>query len=123
LRSEPLKNLYIGAHVFNPTKAKIAEYDDERIPTIFRIGLGYNFSDKVLVSIESEKDIEYDPSFKFGIEVIMKKYVYLRAGISTNPVLNTFGIGYALKRFKVDIAFSKHPVLDYTSHISMSYSF
>src|SRR4051812_44198172 len=58
LLAEPIKNLKIGAHIFNPTRAKLAEYDDERVPTIVRLGASYKFSEKTTWSIEEEKDID-----------------------------------------------------------------
>src|SRR4051812_44163939 len=57
IRAKPLKNLTIGVHIFNLTRTKLADYDDERIPTIMRIGADYKFSDKVFVALETEKDI------------------------------------------------------------------
>ncbi len=38
IQAKPIKALTIGAHVFNPTRAKISSYDDERLPTIIRLG-------------------------------------------------------------------------------------
>lgn len=121
--ANPVENLTIGAHIFNPWRAKYVDYNDERLPQIFRLGAGYNFSDKVLVTIESEKDLDKEIIFKAGIEYKIVKNLFLRTGISTNPVLNTFGIGFHFKNFTMDMAFSKHPVLDYTTHFGLSYHF
>ncbi len=119
--AEPIKNFVIGAHLTNPTKTKIADYQDERMPTIFRLGVGYTFSDKVTVSVEGMQELDEDIVFKTGIEYNIVKNLYLRTGISTNPVLNSFGLGLLFKNFKADMAFSKHPVLGYSTHFSLSY--
>ena len=123
LMAEPVKNLTIGAHVYNPTRSKFAAYQDERVPTIFRFGIGYNFSDKVLLTIETDKELDYKPTYRTGIEYHFLKNLYLRTGISANPNQNFFGIGYAFKRFNFDIAFSTHEVLPMTSHFSINYKF
>lgn len=120
--SKPVKGLYIGAHVFNISKAKIDSYANEKIPTIFKLGLGYEFSEKVLVCIETEKALDYKPIFKGGIEYQLLVNLYLRTGIITNPVQNTFGIGYKMKKFNADIAFASHPVLGLSSQITLTYS-
>lgn len=121
--AEPIDNLFIGGHIFNPTKSSLDDYNDERIPTIMRLGMGYNFDDKVYLSIETEKDLMYNPVFKSGIEFKLVENLLLRAGISTNPTQNSFGIGYLLKNFRVDFAFSTHRELGLSPHISMNYCF
>ncbi|MFH2141177.1 MAG: hypothetical protein ABIJ97_02050 [Bacteroidota bacterium] len=121
--AQPIENLYFGAHVFNPTQSKIASYNNERIPTIFRIGIGYKFSDQLYVSVETEKDIDNKPVYKAGIEYMAIENLYFRAGVKTNPLQNTFGLGYKIKKFRADIAFSTHPQLGITPYISISYGF
>jgi len=123
LIAQPIKNLAIGAHVYNPTRSKIADYDDEKVPTIMRLGLSYNFSQKVILAIETEKDLKNDAIFKAGLEYTIVENLYFRAGIASNPLKNTFGLGYAYKRFKIDFAFSTHRVLGMTPHLSLIYSF
>lgn len=116
-------NLTIGAHIFNPTRAKIADYDDERIPTIMKFGLHYTFSEKVFVNVETEKDIDFKPVFKAGLEYRAIKELYLRTGISTNPTLNSFGFGINLKQLAFDFAVSIHQVLGLTPQLSLTYNF
>jgi hypothetical protein len=117
------KSLTIGAHVFNPIRVKVADYNDERIATIFKLGLSYNFSNKVLVIAETEKNINYKPQFKAGLEYHIIKEIYLRTGLSTNPTQNTFGIGIELKKIKIDLASSYHQVLGYSPQMSLVYNF
>lgn len=121
--AEPTENLFVAAHLYNIARAKLADYNDETIPTIFRIGLGYLFSEKVLVSTEVEKDLEYKPMFKAGVEYQLVENFYLRTGISTNPTQNSFGIGYKGKKLSADIAFTTHTTLGLSSMISVNYSF
>ncbi len=121
--SKLTKSLIIGAHVFNPISVKIADYNDERIATIIKLGLSYNLSNKVLVLVETEKNINYKPNFKAGLEYHVIKEVYLRTGISTNPTQNTFGIGIELKKLKIDIASSYHQVFGFSPQVSLLYNF
>ncbi|MBI5219973.1 MAG: hypothetical protein HY958_13685 [Bacteroidia bacterium] len=123
VRAVPKENFYIGAHIYNPTRSKIAAYHDERIPTIMRLGLGYNFSRKVLVTAETEKDIENDPVFKAGIEYNFMEHLFIRTGVASNPEKATFGIGYEIKGLKADLAFSTHPQLGLTPHFSLLWEF
>ena len=113
------KKINIGAHVYNPTRTKIADYNDERVPTTFRLGLSYLISEKLIVAFESEKDIQYKPSFKAGFEYHAVKQFYFRAGISTNPILNSFGFGLEFKNFNLDFATSYHQALGFTPQVSI----
>ena len=121
--SQPVKNLYIGAHIFNPTRSKITNYNNEKIPTIIKLGLAYNFSDKVLLSTETEKDLDNKAIFRAGIEYHILEKIYLRTGISSDPVQNSFGLGLVLKNLKIDIAFVTHQILGITPHASVYYEF
>jgi hypothetical protein len=118
-----LPQLSIGAHIFNPTRAKIADFADERIPTIFRTGLSWEFSEKVVVIAETEKSINHAPVFRAGIEYHISDPIYLRGGIGTNPASNAFGFGMALGNLKMDIATSFHHVLGYSPQLSFVYHF
>jgi hypothetical protein len=119
--AEPVKNLWLGFHIYNPTQTKIADYADERIPVLMRIGAAYKFSEKVIVSVEDEKQVDADGSFKTGIEYHIAEPLYLRGGISTNPSMNSFGFGLKLGQFVFDAAASFHEVLGFTPHISLQY--
>lgn len=115
--------LTIGAHVFNPNRAKIADYEDERMPTIMRVGLNYEFSDKVFVVLETEKDIDHKPVVRAGMEYQPAEILYFRIGVASNPFLTSFGFGLNIKeQFKLDFATSYHSTLGYSPQISLSYS-
>jgi hypothetical protein len=121
--AKPIKALTIGAHVYNPTRAKISEYDNERLPTIIRLGADYLFSDKVRIAVEAQKDMKYKAEFKAGLEYLPVKELYLRIGISTNPTLSSFGFGINLKNFKIDVAANYHQTLGISPQLSLSYTF
>ncbi len=121
--AKPIKNLSIGVHVYNPTRAKIASYNDERLPTIIRLGADYSFSDKVILAIETRKDIAQKEEFRAGIEYKAVKEFYLRIGISTNPTLSCFGFGINLKNLKIDFAANYHQVLGISPQLGLSYNF
>lgn len=123
IQAKPLKGLTIGAHVFNPTRSKMADYNNERIPTILRFGGDYDFSEKVKVAIETEKDMSQKAIFKAGIEYKPIKEFYLRAGIGTNPTLTSFGFGINLKNLKIDVAGNYHQSLGISPQLGLTYIF
>ena len=116
------KELSLGVHVYNPTRAKLAEYDNERVPTVMKLGLDYRFSNKVMLAVSTEKDVNFDAVVNAGIEYHIIEMLYLRGGISTNPTQYAFGIGMKFKDFKVDLSSSFHQTLGITPAISIVYS-
>lgn len=121
IRAKIIKNLYIGAHIFNPIQVKLASYNDERLPLIFKIGLSYNFSDKAVLAAEVEKDNNFKPVFKTGLEYHVAKPVYIRIGIATTPFVYSFGAGFEFYHIKLDISALRHPVLGFTPQASLVY--
>jgi hypothetical protein len=122
--AEPLEGLYIGAHVYNPTKASYNMVDLERVPTIFQAGIGYYLTEKLFLVVETEKDLEEKPVFQCGTEYHLIKNIFARFGISTYEISRySFGVGFAHKGIEADMAFSHHQILGYTPHLSFSYSF
>ncbi len=123
---EVLPDLHLAAHLFNPTKTKLATVDhlyDEYIPTIMRFGAAYHFSERILVSLETEKDIEKSPVFKAGVEYQITDILFVRGGIGTNPTLNAFGFGIHTGTFIIDLSTSFHHVLGYSPQASIVVEF
>ena len=123
LQAQPVDKLWVGAHIYNPTQTKISEYHQEKLPTIMRLGTSYMFGSKVLLSVETEISSHANPVYKSGLEYQFIDNLFLRLGISTNPTLNTFGLGYVFKNIMADFAFSNHPELGIIPHFSLNYRF
>lgn len=111
----------LGVHIYNPTRTKLANFDNERVPTIMKIGLDYRFSDKVIFALETEKDIDFDPVVKAGIEYHVVEILYLRVGISNNPTSSSFGFGLIMNNFILEASSSFHQTLGMTPGISIIY--
>ena len=121
-----VKDLWLGAHIYNPTKAKLSDYPNpsgEKIPSVLNLGLNYSFSEKVNIGVQTEKDLDADAIIKAGIEYHPIKQFFLRGGISNNPLLSSFGFGLELQNFVIDIAASYHQDLGFSPHLSLSYAF
>jgi len=125
IMAEPLENLLIGFHVFNPTASSLSKMDGEHIPVIMRMGIGYQFGDRLFLGTETEKDLDIGKSFlKVGIEYRLIEYIYIRTGLSVHEyVHHSFGVGYSKFNFQADLAFSFQPITGYTPFFSLSYVF
>jgi len=119
---KPIESIFIGTHVFNPFQsAQIGRV--EKMPMIFRFGTGYEVQDNLLLTAEYELDLDKTARFKAGLEHELIEDFYIRTGIITNPVTNSFGIGYVWNKLSLDVSFSRHIILGYSPQFSLNYSF
>ncbi len=134
IRTKLSENFVIAAHVYNPIGVKIENEYNERIPTIFKLGLSYHVSDKLLLAIETEKDLIYKPLLRGGIEYKIVEQAIVRIGYSTLPSttgsqnfsissLYAFGFGLNLKKLVIDFSSTVHQTLGWSSQISIIYKF
>jgi len=115
--------LWIGAHIYNPNRAKIGGPYDEQIPTLLRAGFGYTFSTKLLMTAEAEKDIDRHERFRFGMEYHPNQALFLRTGISTGDVQGHFGAGLRMKQLDIDLAVAVRSQLGATPILGLTYRF
>ena len=111
----------IGAHVFNPIRVKLANYNEERLPLAMNLGMQWKASDNFMLSAEVESDILNRAVFKFGLEYMITDMIYARAGISNNPNIFTFGAGLHIANFRLDFSSSMHQILGYSPQFSLIY--
>jgi len=116
------KELSLSAMVINPNKAKLAEFTDERYPTLFKLGLKYDFSKKVSAFTEVAKDIDFEANVRIAIEYKALDKLHFRAGYATSPALSSFGFGLNLDRFKLDFASGFDSSLGFSPQVSLSYA-
>lgn len=117
----PNERLNVGFHIVNPTRSKLIE--DQRIPTILNLGVAYQISEMVLVTSGVEKNLDNPFSFKAGVEFMPIKSLAFRTGMASKPSLLSFGVGYQVASLQMDMAFTRHEILGYTPHFSISYLF
>jgi hypothetical protein len=122
IQADITEHLSMGAHVFNVSFTKMTDYNNERIPTILRIGAQYQVGEKAIVAAEVDKNIYDKASFKAGIEYHVTEILYLRGGVGTEPTLASFGFGLKFNHFVVDLASGYHANLGFSPQISLSYN-
>lgn len=120
--AEITPQLLFGAHVFNLNQAKIVEETDEQVPTVMKTGISYRPTKEVIINIEVEKDLDYDEVIRAGVEYQVVKKVFIRTGVSTNPSVNAFGVGFNPKNLAFDYAYRNDVNLGAIHELSFTYS-
>ena len=114
--------LTIGAHLSNPSRAKLSEYLDERVAGAMRLGATYKLSKKVMLTSEVYKSTLHDPAVRAGLEYKIAESIVVRGGFASNPGSYTFGFGWKLNSWMLDMAAGYHPILGFNPHISLTFS-
>lgn len=117
------EDLWIGAHLYNPNQASLSTDPEDRAPTLLRVGMGYTFNDKVVMTLEAEKDIDMPERYHVGMEYNPVKALYLRAGVSTGEVQSHFGVGVRAGPVDIDLAVSVQSQLGTTPMLNLNYRF
>lgn len=123
------ENIVIGGHLFNPVPVYIQKEFNERVPTVFTIGAAYHISKKLFITLETEKNSEFKPLIRGGIEYHIIDRVAVRTGYSTLPSQNgstkfsiaslyTFGFSLNFEKLDIDFASSYHNILGWSPSLS-----
>lgn len=121
IQAEVAKNLLISSHLVSPFRSEITE--GESLPTILRIGLTWQPSDKVLLTAQADKDIDFEARFRSGLEYKISEIFQLRIGVATNPTQLGVGFGLNMKNgLALDVASGYNQILGFMPGIGLKYS-
>lgn len=121
---QPIDNLAIGVHVFNPVKWTVSKTTGELLPIVLEAGLCYRLAASVSLYAGVEKDMERPFSFSGGMEWNPGHGLAVRTGWANAPHRYTFGAGYRLRdRLQMDVASAWHSTLGFQTAISISINF
>jgi len=115
--------LHAGLHVYNPLSSKFGKNSNEKLPSVYQTGLGYEASDKLFLSTEIAKQEDQPVSVSAGIQYNVAQNVFLRGGISTTTNNSYVGVGLQLGFARVDLNTAYHPQLGFTPGILLLFNF
>lgn len=119
--AELTKHLSIGAYIINLNQPEIAS--KERLPTKLVTGLGFKPMDKVFIGAEIEKDLDFTPTWKMGLEYTFHKKFIARTGYNLRPNTSFFGLGFKTNKFIIDYALQHNVQLGLSHQSSVGYQF
>jgi hypothetical protein len=88
----------------------------EYLPQVIATGFTYSPSDHLLSMVEVEKDLQFEPRFKFGVLFKPLKQVQVSTGFINHPTQITGAFLITLFNQEVSYAFATHP------HLSLSHT-
>lgn len=124
IQSNVTETVTIGAYVYNPIQVKLADYDSEKIPAIFRLGIGWQISKNFFVTVEAEKNTVINPIIaRGGLEYGFNEKFFIRAGFSTMQEIFSMGFGINIKFLRFDISAVMHQSLGFSPQSSLIFQF
>lgn len=96
--------IVVGAYIVNINQAVIAP--EERLPVRLIAGIGFYPEEHVLIAAEVEKHIDFTPTWKGGLEYVIRKKIFFRTGFNINPNSAHGGIGVKWRRLRIDFSTS-----------------
>lgn len=119
------KNVLMGIHALNPVKTSIktvsGEYD---YPTRYNLGALIQLSGSFEFMAEAEKQLlTPEISIKTGLEYDLMKTLVLRTGLSGKPYELSAGMGFEVKKLKIDLAVAYNQYLGNSPSASFQYQF
>jgi len=124
LMYEPLENLVIGLHSFNPFMTKIAvngrNFD---ISSVYSLGMSYSYDGHVILLGQLDSSGKHDWDWHLGVEWKILSWMSASVGCQGAPFVPDIGLGLMWKDFHLTSRFSRHYALGNTSTCSLSYLF
>lgn len=93
------------------------------ISTRFRLGLGYDLSSLVHITMQLIKENTFPASIVAGIHYQLAKAIWIRTGIDSNFSGWWFGAGFNIKQLRIDLVNNYHPQLGPSPAIAVHYPF
>lgn len=87
------------------------------------VGLAYAPSDRALLVLDADQDLDFGLSVRAGAEVLPVAALALRVGVSTEPVRFTAGAGVRAGGLRADLAVERHEALGLTPAVGVEVAF
>lgn len=117
------EKLNTGFQISNPVGGKFGKEKQEKLASLYTFGLGYDASEKFLISAEMQKEEDQPVNVNTGIQYQFLPQLMARVGISSATSSWWLGVGFKLKSFRIDITSSYHPQLGFSPGILLLFNF
>jgi hypothetical protein len=117
------EKLHTGFHVNNPVGGKFGKDQQEKLPSVYTIGMGYDASEKFFFSAELVKEEDQPVNVSAGLQYKFLPQLLARAGIASATSSAWIGLGLNFKSFRLDITSAYHPQLGLSPGLLMIFNF
>jgi len=109
--------LNAGIHVYNPVGGKLGKNSEEKLAAAYKIGLGYDASERFFISSEIIKEEDKAVNVIAGLQYRFAKQFFAKAGFISESGTAYAGAGIGWKNLRLDISSGYHPQLGFSPGI------
>ena len=115
--------LNAGIHVYNPVGGKLGKDGEEKLASSYKVGLGYDASEKFFISSEIIKEEDKAVNVIAGLQYRFAKQFFAKGGFISESTTAYIGAGVAWKNLRLDISSGYHPQLGFSPGILLIMNF
>jgi opacity protein-like surface antigen len=115
--------LNAGLHIYNPIGGKLGKSKEEKLASAYKIGIGYDASEKFLISGEIIKEEEKSVNVIAGLQYHFAKQFFAKAGFISESTTAYAGAGVGWKNLRLDLSSGYHPQLGFSPGILLIMNF
>ena len=115
--------IHVGMQACNPFGGKFENNENEKLPSEYSLGLGYETSPKFFISAQIDKEEDLPVGVNAGFQYKFLPQLMVRAGIESETATFYVGIGYTIKSLRIDMITSYHPLLGITPGMLFIFNF
>jgi hypothetical protein len=117
------QKIRMGLHVYNPVGGKFGKQQQEKLPAIYTMGMGYEASDNFFIGAEIIKEENQPVAVNAGMQYQFSQQFFARAVVSAATGQFAAGLGLKWKRCKVELISSRHQQLGFTPALILLFHF
>ena len=100
--------LHGGLQVINPVSSRFGYNKEEKLPSVYMLGAGYEPSKKFFISAEFVKEEKQTGSVQLGFQYKILAFLQVRAGVSTGTTSYWLGVGLGWRSLRFDMTTGYH---------------
>jgi hypothetical protein len=108
------EKLHAGFHVNNPVGGRFGKDQQERLPSIYTVGFGYEASQQFFLGAEITKEEDQPVNVNAGIEYRLIPRLSFSGGVTSSTSSCWIGAGIVFKMFELNVTTAYHPQLGIT---------
>jgi hypothetical protein len=116
------EKLRAGIQAINPMPVMFGIDKSESYSSVYKLGLGYEVSEKCFLSMEAAKETAKSVNISFFLQYNLVERFHFRAGLNTDVGQPFLGIGWKLSGLRLYITGSYHPDLGITPGLTLLFS-
>ncbi len=115
--------LHAGIHFYNPVGGALSKTRNEKLGSVYKFGLGYEPSEKFLISAEFVKQEDIPVNINAGVQYNFAKQFFARVGIASENESPYAGAGISWNNIRLDVSASYHPQLGFSPGLMLIVNF